>query len=122
MPTHNDAIKVTPIESHLLQPPRHPHFLQKDYEKHKMMVLFLTLLHHLVPSKKVTPCKTLQRYQGWSALGGGLGCVCILWFCYVDILICGPISRALSLQLKTSTYWLYTCSVFVSASSLLCIS
>ena len=39
-----------------------------------------------VPPKKRKLSKVSQRYQGSSALGGGLGCVCVyaFWFCYVD--------------------------------------
>ena len=85
MPTHNDAIKVTPIESYLLQPPRHPHFLQKDYERHKMMVLFLTLLHHLVCA--IQEGDTLQDPAEVP------GMVCFgrrSWVCvYFVVLLCG---------------------------------
>ena len=87
---HSEPIK-SGTNPHPLQPLGHPQPRQKqDHKRHKMKVLFFSLLLWFVPPKKRKLSQVSQRYEGWSDLGGSLGvcvCVCVslLGFCYVDL-------------------------------------
>ena len=120
-PTHDDAIRLTPI---LIFSNRRDTLTfcrrRTTRDTRWWFYFWLFSLVWFMPPKKLTLWKMLQKYQGWSALGGGLGgvCVCVSFV----VLLCGSISRALSLQLNTVPFTGSDLFYFVSASSLLCIS
>ena len=121
------AIKVAAV-LHPLQPLGHPQLFQKkSHERHKMKVLFLTLLLCVVCAAQEEEAEqSVSEVPGMADLAGGLGvcvclcvcvCVCVSPFGSFLMWIHKPIHLPSTQHYSIS--WLYTCSIW-SASPLVC--